>query len=110
MTTGDAGQTLVKICGADEIEEEEIRQSEVDGIGKIALYRVGDEIFATADVCTHGQASLSEDGYHEGFIVTCSWHDGQFDIRTGEPCALPCNIPLKTYKVVISDGDVHIEI
>lgn len=109
MGSGEAGQTLVRICPADEIEEEEIRQAEIEGIGKIALYRVGDEIFATADVCTHGQASLSEDGFQEGFVVTCSWHDGAFDIRTGTPCALPCNVPLKTYNVVIRDGHVYIE-
>ena len=104
------GATVVKICPADEIEDGEMRQAEVEGIGKIAIYRVGDRYFATSDVCTHGQASLSEDGYLEEFVITCSWHDGAFDIRTGEPCALPCTVPLQTYPVALIDGDVHVEV
>jgi nitrite reductase/ring-hydroxylating ferredoxin subunit len=60
-------------------------------------------------VCTHGEASLSEDGYIDDYRVVCSWHDGQFDLRTGEPMALPCFEPLKSYPVTLDGDAVFIE-
>jgi len=100
--------TLVKACELSDLEEGEIFLAEVDGAGKLAIYKIGDAVFATDDTCTHGQASFAEDGYIEDFTVTCSWHDGAFDVRTGEPTALPCMVPLKTWDVVVQDEDVMI--
>jgi nitrite reductase/ring-hydroxylating ferredoxin subunit len=54
----------------------------------------------TDDHCTHGPGSLS-DGYLDGFEIECDFHNGKFDIRTGEVTAPPCMIPVKTYKVII---------
>jgi nitrite reductase/ring-hydroxylating ferredoxin subunit len=100
---------LVWVCSRGDLEDGEIFKAEVDGVGAVAIYCIGDDVFATSDVCTHGEASLSEDGFIDGFRVVCSWHDGQFDLRTGEPMALPCFEPLKTY-AVMRDGDaVYIE-
>lgn len=110
MSSEETGQTLVKACMVSDLEEGEIFQAEVDGVGKVAVYKVGDDIFASDDTCTHGQASLSEDGYVEDFNVICSWHDGAFDVRTGEPTALPCMVALKTYAVTVMGDEVHIAI
>ena len=95
---------LVQVCSTSDLTEGEIVQVDVAAVGKVAVYLVEGAVYATADTCTHGEASLAEDGYVEESRVICSWHDGAFDIRTGAPCALPCNIPLKTYEVVV-DGD-----
>ena len=102
--------SLAKACMLSDLEEGEIFQAEVDGAGKIALYMVGDEVFATSDTCSHGEASLSEDGYVEDFTVTCSWHDGSFDIRTGEPTALPCMVAIKTFPVTVTDDEVFVAV
>ena len=111
MTDADAaGRKLVKACLLSDLEEGEIFRAEVEGAGKLAIYTVGGDVFATDDTCTHGQASLGEDGFIEGFTVTCSWHEGAFDIRTGEPTALPCMVALKTYTVVVQDEDVLVAI
>jgi nitrite reductase/ring-hydroxylating ferredoxin subunit len=100
---------LVRACSRDDLEDGEIFKVEVDGVGAVAIYCIGDEVFATSDVCTHGEASLSEDGYIDEFRVVCTWHDGQFDLRTGEPKALPCFEPLKTYAVTLQGDTVFIE-
>lgn len=105
-----SSETLVKACQLSDLEEGEIFQVEVEGAGKLAIYLVGDDVFATDDTCTHGQASFGDDGYVEDFTVTCSWHDGAFDIRTGEPTALPCMIALKTYAVTIDGNDVFVAV
>ena len=43
-----------------------------------------------------GPGSLSE-GYIDGDVVECNFHNGQFDIKTGEVVSPPCMIPVKTY-------------
>ena len=55
----------------------------------------------------HGPGSLSE-GYIEGDVVECNFHNGQFNIKTGEVVAPPCMVPIKTYRTVVEDGKVFI--
>lgn len=73
---------------------------------KLALYLVEDEVFATADLCTHGGARLSE-GYLEGYLIECPLHQGLFDIRTGAVVGLPCKRAVRTFPVRL-EGDAII--
>lgn len=100
---------LVAVCALADIEVGGIRRAALPDGTFAALYNVDGEIYATADACTHGAASLAEDGALDGHIVECSWHFGSFDIRSGAPCASPCTVPLKTYAVEIIDGIVHLD-
>jgi p-cumate 2,3-dioxygenase ferredoxin subunit len=45
-----------------------------------------------------------------GKIVECTFHFGPFDVTTGEPTGMPCEIPLKTYPVKVIDQHVCIEV
>jgi nitrite reductase/ring-hydroxylating ferredoxin subunit len=74
----------------------------------LAVYNVDGEFFVTDDACTHGPGSLSE-GYIDGDVVECNFHNGQFNIKTGEVVAPPCMIPVKTYRVVVDGERVTIE-
>jgi nitrite reductase/ring-hydroxylating ferredoxin subunit len=74
----------------------------------LAVYNVEGEFFVTDDACTHGPGSLSE-GYIDGDVVECNFHNGQFNIKTGEVVAPPCMIPVKTYRVVLENGRVMID-
>jgi nitrite reductase/ring-hydroxylating ferredoxin subunit len=75
----------------------------------LAVYNIDGEFFCTDDLCTHGPGSLSE-GYIDGDVVECNFHNGQFNIKTGEVVAPPCMIPIKTYKTVVDGDRVLIEI
>ena len=75
----------------------------------ICVARVGDEVFAVADTCTHSDASLSE-GDVTGFKIECWLHGAEFDLRTGQALTLPANIPLETYAVSIDGNAVTVEI
>lgn len=99
---------LIELCAKDDVAEGEILQVE-SGELVLAVYHVGDHFFVTDDACTHGPGSLSE-GYLEGHIIECDFHNGQFDIRNGEVVAPPCILKLKTYKVVPHDTAVVIEV
>lgn len=74
----------------------------------LALYHIEEGFFATSDVCTHAAQSLSQ-GTLEGAVVACPRHGGKFDVRTGQPTAFPCVIPIATYPVEIRDGEIWID-
>jgi nitrite reductase/ring-hydroxylating ferredoxin subunit len=75
----------------------------------LAVFNVGGEFFVTDDLCTHGPGSLSE-GYIEDDVVECNFHNGQFNIRTGEVVSPPRMVPVKTYPVLVVDDKVTIEV
>jgi nitrite reductase/ring-hydroxylating ferredoxin subunit len=75
----------------------------------LAVFNVDGEFYVTDDTCTHGPGSLSE-GYITDDVVECDFHNGAFNIKTGEVVAPPCIVPLKTYPAVVEDGSVFIEV
>ncbi len=77
---------------------------EVDGVA-VCLTRVGDEVFAVEDTCTHSEASLSE-GEVSGTKIECWLHGAEFDLRTGEALTPPATSALKTFKVEVSGNQV----
>ena len=70
---------------------------DVDGVA-VCVAKVGDEVFAVADTCTHSEASLSE-GEITGTKIECWLHGAEFDLRTGEALTPPATESLKSFKV-----------
>ena len=77
---------------------------EVDGVA-VCVTRVGDEVFAVEDTCTHSEASLSE-GEVTGTKIECWLHGAEFDLRTGEALTPPATAALKTFKVEVNGNQV----
>ena len=77
------------------------------GEHRIALFRVGDDVYAIGDRCSHAEASLSEGEVFDE-AVECPRHGSEFDLRTGEPSSLPATSPVPTYDVVVEDGTVYL--
>ena len=75
----------------------------------ICVTRIGNEVFAIDDTCTHAEASLSE-GEVSCFKIECWLHGAEFDLRTGEAITLPANISLATYPVKIEANSITVEI
>jgi nitrite reductase/ring-hydroxylating ferredoxin subunit len=75
----------------------------------LAVFNLDGEFFVTDDACTHGPGSLSE-GYIEADVIECNFHNGQFNIKTGEVVSPPCMVPVKTYPTSVENGKVFIEI
>jgi nitrite reductase/ring-hydroxylating ferredoxin subunit len=75
----------------------------------LAVFRVGENFFVTDDLCTHGNASLSE-GELIGFEIECPFHHGAFDVRTGAPTARPCSVALHTYKSEVRDDTLYVSL
>ena len=79
------------------------------GEHRIAMFRIEDEVYAIGDRCSHAEASLAE-GEIWDTTVECPRHGSEFDLRTGEPGALPATIPVPVYPVSIEDGTVFLEV
>jgi naphthalene 1,2-dioxygenase system ferredoxin subunit len=75
----------------------------------IALYTVGDAVYATDNVCTHGQARLC-DGFLDGHEIECPLHQGKFDVRDGRPTCEPVTEGLRSYPVKIEGQRVFVQI
>jgi nitrite reductase/ring-hydroxylating ferredoxin subunit len=81
----------------------------VAGGEEIAIYNVGGEFFATADVCSHDEASLA-DGELFGHVVECPLHGARFDVRTGKALSLPAVYPVKTFETRVVDGQLQVRV
>lgn len=74
----------------------------------ICVARIGDEVFAIGDTCSHSDASLSE-GDITDFKIECWLHGAEFDLRTGEALTPPAVTPVKKYSVRVDGDSVTIE-
>ncbi len=75
----------------------------------IALYTVGDAVYATDNTCTHGQARLC-DGFLDGHEIECPLHQGKFDVRDGRPTCDPVTEPLRRYPVKVDGRRVYVQV
>jgi len=75
----------------------------------VAVFRLGDEVHAIADRCSHAEASLSDGDVFDS-EVECPRHGAAFDFTTGQALTLPASKPVAVYVTEIRDGSVFIEI
>lgn len=93
----------------DAAAQADVPEDDVVGImvagREVALYSAGGEIFATANLCTHGRARLC-DGFLDGHEIECPLHQGRFDVRTGLPAGAPATVAVRRYPVRVEGGRV----
>jgi len=106
-TAREAVPTRVELCKIEEVAAGSALKVEAGGLS-VAVFNLDGEFYVTDDACTHGPGSLSE-GFIDGDVIECNFHNGQFNIKTGEVVAPPCMIPIKTYPTVVEGGKVFIE-
>jgi naphthalene 1,2-dioxygenase system ferredoxin subunit len=75
----------------------------------IAIYTVGSDVYATDNVCTHGQARLC-DGFLDGHEIECPLHQGKFDVRSGAPTCAPVSQALRSYPVRVVGQRVYLQL
>lgn len=79
------------------------------GEHRVAMFKVGDVVYALGDRCSHAEASLAE-GEVFDTEVECPRHGAAFDLTTGEALTLPATSPVATYTPEIADGTVYLKI
>ncbi len=99
---------MIDLCAFEELAPGSARRFDVDGL-RIAVVRIGDDVYAIGDRCTHQDISLSEGEVDvEERTIECWKHGSQFDLVTGEPTSLPATKPTPVYDVSVLDGRVVI--
>lgn len=72
----------------------------------VCLYKIRGVVYATANVCTHGEASLADGFIVDGDQIECPFHQGRFHIPTGKATHPPCVQDIETYAVTVRDDAV----
>jgi len=101
-----ANDNWIDALDADALPDEDVIGIEIAG-RDIALYTVGDAVYATDNLCTHGAARLC-DGFLDGHEIECPLHQGKFDVRDGTPLCAPLTDPVRSYPVRIEGGRVFV--
>jgi nitrite reductase/ring-hydroxylating ferredoxin subunit len=101
-------QSRIQLCSIDDVAPGGTLKVETAGL-TLAVYHVDGSFYVTDDHCTHGPGSLSE-GFLDGEVIECNFHQGCFNVRTGEVVAPPCTIPIKTYPTIVEDRVLYVEI
>ena len=102
--------TTHELFPLDEIEPDSARRVEVEG-REIAVVRIGDDVYAIGDTCSHAEVSLSE-GWVEpdDCAIECVAHGAMFDLETGEPLSLPATRAVPVYEASVVDGMVVLKL
>ena len=94
----------------DEFVDGAARRIDVDG-HRIAVVRLGDDLYAIGDRCTHADVSLAEGEIDaDERTIECWKHGSAFSLETGEPLSLPAVRPTPVYTVRSEGGRVLIEV
>ncbi|MDA3041391.1 MAG: non-heme iron oxygenase ferredoxin subunit [Actinomycetota bacterium] len=108
MSAGIGGAQ--RVCALAELVSETATRFDVDGVA-VAVVRIGDDVFAIGDRCSHANFSLSEGEVDSAACTLECWkHGAAFSLRTGEPQTLPANKPVAVYDVDLRDGDVYLSV
>ncbi|HEV2676903.1 MAG TPA: non-heme iron oxygenase ferredoxin subunit [Aliidongia sp.] len=96
----------IKVATTNAIDEDDMIAVEIEG-RHIAIYHVGGVFHATANVCTHAYALLT-DGFLDECTIECPLHAGRFDITTGKALGAPVTQDLKVYALRVEGTDILI--
>jgi len=113
---------FIEVGKAGELDSGTMKKTIVQG-HEILLARVGDNYYATDNLCPHLKGDLSQ-GTLEGTVVTCPNHSSQFDLTDGHVVRwlkgtgfvsrlgkfIRAPVPLTTYKIKIENDRIMIEI
>ncbi len=98
----------VTLCPLADLRAGEARRFEVEDLA-IAVVRIGDDVFAIGDRCTHQNVSLSKGEVDEDDLLLECWkHGSQFSLVTGEPLQMPALRPTPVYPAEVQGGEVFL--
>jgi 3-phenylpropionate/trans-cinnamate dioxygenase ferredoxin subunit len=77
----------------------------------VVVVRIGDDVYALGDRCSHQDIPLSEgDVDCEDKLIECWKHGSAFSLETGVPESLPATKPVPVYAARVVDGQIEVEV
>ncbi len=94
----------------DELDDGSARKVQIAG-ESVAVVRIGDDVYAIGDVCSHADVSLSDgEVWCDERELECPKHGSAFSLTTGEPSTLPATRPVPVFDASVVDGHVVVTI
>lgn len=98
----------VPVASLDELADGERLIFEIDNL-PIALFKIGGQYYAIADICSHDDGPVAE-GELDGLEIACPRHGARFNMETGEALTLPAVVDIPVYPVRIMGDEIEIGI
>jgi 3-phenylpropionate/trans-cinnamate dioxygenase ferredoxin subunit len=99
--------TDVQVCSVADVPAPSSRRFDVDGHRLCVVHLDPETWYVIGDRCSHADESLSEgDLWIDECEIECPKHGSTFDLRTGDPQALPATEPVPVYAVTVNGEDV----
>ena len=103
-----AESRFVTIAALEDVPPGQVRLA-THGRLRLALVRIGDQVFALDAACSHSGAPLTK-GRVEGFMLSCPLHGSRFDVRSGRPENPPALDRVRCYLARVTDEGIQVEI
>lgn len=94
------------VCALADLPSGEAKR--IDSEPAVSVFNVDGELFALADLCTHGDASMADGYIEDDCTVECPLHSARFCLRTGKALSQPAYIDLATFPVAVEDGEIYV--
>lgn len=92
----------------DNLEQDVPYGVHVDG-HYLALFRIGNAVYATSGTCSHAEADLCK-GYVEDDTIECPLHQARFHIPTGKVLCEPAEVNITVYPTEVRNGRVFVRL
>lgn len=97
-----------EVCPLEDIPADSARRFDIEG-HRLAVVRIGDDVYVIGDRCSHADFSLAEGEVDcAERTLECWKHGSAFSVETGEPQTLPAIKPVPTYEAVVDDGVIQV--
>ncbi|MDO8361409.1 MAG: non-heme iron oxygenase ferredoxin subunit [Actinomycetota bacterium] len=98
------------VCALADLAPNSATRFVVNGV-PVAVVRIGDDVYAIGDTCSHADVSLSEgEVWCDEKEIECWKHGSAFSLVTGQPQTLPATKPVPVFVARVADGNVHIHV
>ncbi len=104
----DLPSDFVPVLADAELAESAPRRVEVAG-APVLLIRLGGQIFAIGERCTHLGGPLAEGTVADG-SVTCPWHGSRFALAGGQVLDGPATFAEPNFETRIRDGQIELRV
>lgn len=105
---GDRVTKLLPVAKVSDLKPGQMKTFVAEG-HRLLLANWEGTFFATQDLCTHDNGTLSDGEIIDGEIE-CPRHGGRFDPRTGAVTALPPMFPIKTFPVTVHGDQILVSL
>ncbi len=118
---------MIEVCKIEEIEHGESKIVKIKGV-EVGVFNIEGEFYALLNSCQHQRGpvctgdirrrvggdvpslgKLPDEYFTDDYVVICPWHGWSYDIRTGKHAGDP-NIEIPTYKVVVEDKTIYLDV